>query len=172
MLLLGLVSSNLLPGDKRLGHNHHHHGEHHLSDHHHPQHHHDHHHEQPPDSPQLESQHQHPMDHKLSESRRPGARSGKELDLSQAELDQDTGLRCVRMETSLVTRGRESLLTCRHRSVSICHITYVTKFRPFTPRHGPATYFRESQSCFYFKIRMQNPILFKLPTILEECKRI
>ena len=145
VLFLGLASSNLLPGDKRLEHHqhHHHHGEHHHSDDHHSDDHHsdhDHHHEAAPDSLQLESQHKHPMDQNLSKSRRPKSRSrsGKNLDLSQAVLDPETGLKCVKMETDILTQERESLLTCRHRSVNICHVTYVTKFKPFNPRQGPA----------------------------------
>ena len=64
------------------------------------------------------------------------ARGGKNLaiDFSSAVLDEETGLQCVRSESSIQSSERESLLTCRHSRVNICHYTYVTKFKPFSPR--------------------------------------
>ena len=122
LLLFGIVSSNLLPGDKRLGHNHHHH--HHQEHHHHQsphdQHHgEDHHHIEEP-----EHHHHHAED---------GERSGKSLadiDFTAATLDEETGLKCVRTEETLETLEREKLLSCTHSSINICHYTYVTQFSP------------------------------------------
>ena len=147
LLLVGLVSSNLLPGDKRLGH-HHHHG------HHHGQHHDEHHHPTDPSNHHHHIEHTHEHQHtnmkelethKNENERltsRPKskskhlARGGKNLaiDFSSAVLDAETGLQCVRSESSIQSSERESLLTCRHRRVNICHYTYVTKFKPFSPR--------------------------------------
>ena len=130
LLLFGIVSSNLLPGDKRLGHNHHHH--HHQEHHHHQSphdqqpgeeegehEHHHHHHEEP------EHHHHHHSDD--------GQRSGKtlaDIDFTAATLDEETGLKCVRTEESLETVEREKLLSCTHSSINICHYTYVTQFSP------------------------------------------
>ena len=154
LLLLGLASSNLLPGDKRAGHHHHHH--HHGDHDDHPQHHLDHggqHHPQHNQQPQ----HQHHLKEeeldnlKTSDSKNSKAkgkskqkklRSGKNLsvDFSSAVLDEETGLKCVKSETSVARAGRESLLTCRHSSVTICHVTYVTRFTQFRPRVCEDTY--------------------------------
>ena len=57
------------------------------------------------------------------------------LDFSSAELDPDTGLKCLRMENESVAGvERERLLSCTHSSINICHFTYVTRFRPARER--------------------------------------
>ena len=140
LLLFGIVSSNLLPGDKRLGHNHHHH--HHQEHHHHQsphdQHHgEDHHHNEEP-----EHHHHHSED---------GERSGKSLadiDFTAATLDEETGLKCVRTEETLETLEREKLLSCTHSSINICHYTYVTKFSPFQPRVCEDVYSKQCNIVF------------------------
>ena len=168
LLLLGLASSNLLPGDKRAGHHHHHH--HHGDHDDHPQHHHlDHggqHHPQHNQQPQ----HQHHLkdeeleSHKTSDSKNSKAkgkskqkklRSGKNLsvDFSSAVLDEETGLKCVKSETSVARPGRESLLTCRHSAVTVCHYTYVTRFTQFRPRVCEDTYHKRCSIVFSSQAR-------------------
>ena len=100
LLLVGttLVSANLLPRDKRLGHHQHHHHDHHPSDHqHHLQHNHQH----------LMNEHHkhHHADHvhKSSDKSGKSERKGKQIepDFSAAELDEATGLKCVKSEESI-----------------------------------------------------------------------
>ena len=129
LLLFGIVSSNLLPGDKRLGHNHHHH--------HHQEHHH---HQSPPDHQhggEGEEHHHHHDQHQEPEHdhhhKEDGERSGKtlaDIDFSSAVLDDETGLKCVRTDETVETVEREKLLSCTHSSINICHYTYVTQFSP------------------------------------------
>ena len=147
LLLFGIVSSNLLPGDKRLGHHHHHH---------HQEHHH--HHKSPHDQDHHEEEEEHQHHHKdvgpEHHHTDHGAghhhnkpRSGKNLediDFTSATLDEETGLKCVRTEETLETVEREKLLSCTHSSINICHYTYVTKFSPFRPRVCEDIY---SKSC-------------------------
>ena len=62
--------------------------------------------------------------------RRGRALENKLLDFSAAELDPDTGLKCLRMENETVAGvERERLLSCTHSSINICHFTYVTRFK-------------------------------------------
>ena len=98
-LLLGLSSSNLLPGDKRLGgHHHHHHNEHNHHQEQQKQHHHHH-----QEHKHEESEHSHAAHHEelieTNQSTESRVREGKSvgsLDLSSAVLDDETGLMCVR----------------------------------------------------------------------------
>ena len=53
--------------------------------------------------------------------------SGSEIDFSKAVDDPETGLQCVTNEATVDTLERERLLECVHKSVNICHYTYVTR---------------------------------------------
>ena len=55
--------------------------------------------------------------------------SGSEIDFSKAVDDPETGLQCVTNEATVETLEREKLLECVHKTVNICHYTYVTRFR-------------------------------------------
>lgn len=54
--------------------------------------------------------------------------SGSEIDFSKAVDDPETGLQCVTNEATVDTLERERLLECVHKSVNICHYTYVTRY--------------------------------------------
>ena len=110
-------------GDKRLGHNH----QHHLHHHHHQDH-------QSPD--QLHQEHHQLHHHSEHQNAKPSTKSkskssvrkGKASpDFSEAVLDEETGLNCVKTEKSILKSERESLLTCRHSAINICHYSYVTR---------------------------------------------
>ena len=38
-------------------------------------------------------------------------------------------MKCINTEASVQSLDRESLLSCTHSSINICHFTYVTKFK-------------------------------------------
>ena len=63
-----------------------------------------------------------------------GGRQGRALannllDFSAASLDPATGLKCVAVAGAVAGLERERLLSCTHSSITVCHFTYVTRFR-------------------------------------------
>ena len=63
-----------------------------------------------------------------------GGRQGRALannllDFSAASLDPATGLKCVAAAGAVAGLERERLLSCTHSSITVCHFTYVTRFR-------------------------------------------
>ena len=103
-LLIWGVSCNLLPGDTRRGHLHHHH---------------------PGDHREVLDEH---SDHQ--QDAREGRTSDLLIDFSAAVDDAESGLKCVIKAAILETVEKESLLTCTHSLVPVCHYTYATQYRP------------------------------------------
>ena len=97
-LLLGFTSSNLLPGDKRLGGHHHHHHNHHGHGHDADQGAHHHSHSEHNQVHHHRSNKEELTKHNQLTNKAKSRRQGKNIaiDFSQAELDQQTGLKCVR----------------------------------------------------------------------------
>ena len=52
------------------------------------------------------------------------------IDFSNAQLDAETGKRCVIKEESVESLEKEPILECNHKNVEKCHYTYVTQFNP------------------------------------------
>lgn len=55
---------------------------------------------------------------------------GAAIDFSNAEIDPDTGRRCVFKEEEVQSLEKEPVLECTHKNVEKCHYTYVTQFKP------------------------------------------
>ena len=51
------------------------------------------------------------------------------IDFDHAVLDHETGMMCVHTNTTEPHIGQETLLKCRHGLVSVCHYTYITKYK-------------------------------------------
>ena len=52
------------------------------------------------------------------------------IDFTAAADDAESGLKCVIKAESLERVEKESLLTCTHSLVPVCHYTYATQYRP------------------------------------------
>ena len=91
-----------------------------------------------------------------------GGRQGRALannllDFSAASLDPATGLKCVAAAGAVAGLERERLLSCTHSSITVCHFTYVTRFRS-----APATVCEEiyTKNCnIVFSKQAQNETL-------------
>ena len=117
LFLFGRISSNSLPEYKNGGNHHHHH------EHHHP-HSVNHLHGDTTVSTYKDSEHvQHVTD------LRSGKSLSKLIDFSEAVDDTASGLKCLIEEMSVDTLKKESLLTCTHSLINVCHYTYITQFK-------------------------------------------
>ena len=52
------------------------------------------------------------------------------IDFSNAQIDPETGKRCVIKEETVESLEKEPILECNHKNVEKCHYTYVTQFNP------------------------------------------